>query len=347
MVRGDGVQSAILQTFDEGQPVLLLPQGRVHAVIGVLGLQGLVGEQQVVGAGLRGDLHAPGLGVPDEGHRALGAHVADVDGCADGGRRGDFPGGAAVLGSGGDAGHPQLAGDLSFVHQAAGSQVQILAVGGDGQPQRGRLLQGLQQAAGVYHRPAVVAEGDCPRLLQSGQVRQLLPLQVLGDAGGGVHGGVGGLGPLQQRPDGFGGIHGGLGVGHGQQAGDAPRGRRPAARVHVLLVGKARVPEMDVHIHQAGRRHQAGAVYHLGVLGGQVAAQLGNLAVLQQQVHHLIQPLGGVDDPGVLNQHGHSGAPFFNLTASAPPATWSGRAALFRNIRGTAGGLSPPPGCRG
>ena len=347
MIRGDGVQSAVLQTFDEGQTVLLCAQGRVHAVVGVLGFQGLVREQQVVGAGLRGDLYPPGLGVPDEGHRALGAHVADVDGRADGGRRGDFPGGAAVLGGGGDAGHPQLAGDLPLVHQAAGSQVQILAVGGDSQPQRGRLLQGLQQAAGVYHRPAVVAEGDGPRLLQSGKVRQLLPLQVLGDAGGGVHSGVGGLGPLQQRPDGFGGIHGGLGVGHGQQAGDAPRGRRPAAGVHVLLVGKARVPEMDVHIHQAGRRHQASAVDHLGVLGRQAFAQLGNLPILQQQVHHLVQPLGGVNDPSVLNQRAHSGTPFFNPAAGAPPAIWSGRAILFRNIPGTAGGPSLPPSCKG
>ena len=336
-----------MQTFDKGQTVLLRAQGRVHAVVSVFGLQGLVREQQVVRTGFRGDLYSPGLGVPDEGHRALGAHVADVDGSANRSRRGDFPGGAAVLGGGGDAGHPQLAGDLPLVHQAAGSQVQILAVGGDGQPQRGGLFQCLQQAAGVHHRPAVIAEGDGPRLLQSGQVRQLLPLQVLGDAGSGVHGGVRGLGPVQQRPDRFGGIHGGFGVWHGQQAGDTPRGSSPAAGVHVLLVGEARVPEMDVYIHQAGRRHQASAVDHLGVLGKQAFAQLGNLAILQQQVHHLVQPLGGVDDPSVLNQRAHSGTPFFNPAAGAPPAIWSGRAILFRNIPGTAWGPSLPLGCRG
>ena len=57
--------------LDQRQPVLLSAQGRVHAVIRVLGLQGLVRKQQVVGAGFCGDPHSPGLGVPDQLHRAL------------------------------------------------------------------------------------------------------------------------------------------------------------------------------------------------------------------------------------------------------------------------------------
>ncbi len=68
-----------------------------------------------------------------------------------------LPGSAAVLGGGRDAGNTQLLRNRPFVHQPALSQVQVLAVGADGKPQPGGLLQSLQQQPGTAHRRPVIA----------------------------------------------------------------------------------------------------------------------------------------------------------------------------------------------
>ena len=156
-----------------------------------------------MGTGFRRDLHPSGFGVPDKGNRAFGTHMADVDGRANGSSRGNFPGGAAILRSSGDAGDSQTPGNFSLIHQPTGGKVQVLAVGSDHHSQLGRLFQGFQQAPGIHHRAAVIAEGNGPCFAQSRQVRELLSLQVLGDTGSSVHMGIGRFRPFQQGFHGF------------------------------------------------------------------------------------------------------------------------------------------------
>ena len=297
-------------------------------------------------AGLRRDLHPPGLRVPDEGHAALGAHVADVHRGIDRGRRRDLPGGAAVLRRGGDAGQPQLPGQGAVVHLPAPGQVHVLAVGGEGEAQFLRLLQGLQQAAGAPYRHAVIADGDGPGCFQGFQVRELLPLHPLGDAGRGVHSRVGRGGLLQQGPHPLRAVHRRLGVGHGQQAGDASGGSGPAPGEHILLVGEARVPQMDVHVHQPGGGHQAPPVQNFFRFRSQVAANGRDLPLLQQQVPGLVQALAGVYQPGPFDEDRHGISPFLIPESNALPSTWSGRAAPGRNIPAAAAGRCGRSGCR-
>ncbi len=56
--------------------------------------------------------------------------------------------------------------------------------------------------------------------------------------------------------------HGGLGVGHVQNAGDAPVSRRERPGVERLLVRHARVPEMHMRVDEAREDYPAGAHIH-------------------------------------------------------------------------------------
>ena len=79
MVGGDGVQGAVKKPLQEGLPVLFPPEGRGHLEEGVKGPQGLLGEGEVVGGGLRGHGEARALRLPDELQAPLRGKVLDVE----------------------------------------------------------------------------------------------------------------------------------------------------------------------------------------------------------------------------------------------------------------------------
>ena len=54
-----------------------------------------------------------------------------------------------------------------------------------------------------------------------------------------------------------------IGIGHQVHRGIAAFDRRPASGFHILFLGKARIAEMAVQIHESGHQRQAGSVDHL------------------------------------------------------------------------------------
>ena len=134
MVGGDGVDGAVLQPLDDGLHILLRAQGRVDPGHGPL-LQDLVlGEGEVLGAGLAGDVDPLLLELPDDVHAARGGDVADVDRAAGLLGQHGVPHHHQLLGDGGAAGEAQGPGDPALVDGVVAHHVGVLAVGEDGEP---------------------------------------------------------------------------------------------------------------------------------------------------------------------------------------------------------------------
>ena len=222
------------------------------------------------------------------------------------------PGHHQLLGDGGPAGQPQLPGDPALVHRVVLHHVRVLAVGEDGQLLPVGQDQAVPHQVGVLHRHPVVGQGHRPGLLQGLEVGELLPRLPHRHRPDGPDVDAAGLGrllldvvhPLRA-------VGGGPGIGHTGDGGKAPVGRRRRPGRDGLLVLKARLPQVHVHIHQPGAHHQAAGVNHLGVRLADVAADHRHPAVLQQDVHNAADAAHRVHQPPLPNQQLHEITPFF------------------------------------
>ena len=237
MVGGDGVDGAVLESGDDGLHILLGPQGGIDAGYGALGEDLILGEGEVLGAGLTGDVDALLLELPDDVHTAGGGDVADVDGGPRLLGEHGVPHDHQLLGDGGAAREIQSPGDPPLVDGVIAHHIGILAVGEDGESQPFGADEGIPHQVGVLDGHTVVGEGHSARLLQGLAVGEGLPLLPHGDGADGPHPHPAGLsGPAEDVADLFGAVHGGLGVGHAGHGGDAPPGSGGGAGGDVLLV---------------------------------------------------------------------------------------------------------------
>ena len=92
---------------------------RVHLGVGVVALDRLVGQGEVVRGGLGGDAYAAGLGLADQLDGAPGRDVLDVDASAGVLGEEEVACDHDILGDGGDAGEAEPSRDEPFVHGAA------------------------------------------------------------------------------------------------------------------------------------------------------------------------------------------------------------------------------------
>ena len=72
MVGRDCIDRAIRQPPSHSVHIVLLPKRWVHLGIGVVAVAGRVGEREVVGCRLRGDVHSPLLAAVDQIDRSSG-----------------------------------------------------------------------------------------------------------------------------------------------------------------------------------------------------------------------------------------------------------------------------------
>ena len=302
VVCGNGVQGAVPQALNHGQTVILCAQGRIHAIVRVPLFQGLVRQGEIMGAGFRRHRNAPPLSVPNHIHGSPGAHMADMNRDPVSRRQGNLPGSAAVFRRCGDSRHAQLPGNLPLVHNAAFGQIEVLAVGRYPQAQLRGCHHGLGQEFGVLHRPAIIAEGNGSRLDQGFPVAGLFALQALCHCRRHIDVGVRLLGLVQDILHGFRGIHRRIGVGHGQQTGDTARSSGPATGENVLLLGEARVPQVNVHIHQTRRGHQPHAVNLPASRQAAQTAHGGDFSVFHGNIPVVVLSLGRVHNPCPPNQ---------------------------------------------
>ena len=255
VVGGDHVDGAVQKALDEGFPVRLGAQGRVHLEAPVL-LQIVFVQQQVVGGRFAGHVHPGFLRLPDDLHALLAGNVAHVVGAAFLRRQPHVPGDGPPFAFGADAPVAVGGGVGPRVDIAAPEQGIVLAMGGDELMEALGLPHGPAHHVFVLHALPVVGKSDD----QGGEgfhVRQLFACLVFRDGPVGVH------------PDPGGGADEGQfflyvrrGIGHGVQIGHGAHGGVPApgggqgAGENGFLIRKTRLAKMHVHVAKAGENGQ-------------------------------------------------------------------------------------------
>ena len=216
-----------------------------------------------------------------------------------------------LLRDGGTAGQPQRPGDPALVHRVVADHVGVLAVGENGESQPLTADHGVPDQIGVLHGHAVVGEGHAPGLLQGRCVGERLPLLSPGHRPDGPHPHAAGLpGPPEHILDLLRRIQHGPGIGHTGYGGESSPGRRRRSGGDVLLIFKARLPQVDVHIHKARAYVEAPGVDHPGLRFPQIASDDGQLAVLDENIHHAADPPHGVHQAALPDEQLHFVAPF-------------------------------------
>ncbi len=248
---------------DEGLDVVVGPQRRGHLVVAVEGAQALVGQREVVRAGLAADADAALPGAADEVDAAGRGDVQDVQPAAGQLRQRDVAVDHHLLGGGRHAVQPQPHALEALVHDAAAGQVQVLAMAEHGLVEHPAIFQGAAHDLGADDRRAVVGEGDRAAFDQAADLGQLRALAALGDGADGKDVGV--AGPLGLQIDELGrrlAVEGRLGVGHAGHRRDAAGQRRRRAGGDGLVLLAARLAQVDVHVDQARADDLAGGVDH-------------------------------------------------------------------------------------
>ena len=158
MVRGDHVDGAVRQAFQQSLPVGLVPEGRIHFETAVL-LQAGVIQQQIVGTGLTGDVQTLGLGLADQVHALLGGDVADVIAAARLPHQLQIPLDGPPLALGADAPVAVGLGVGAVMDIAAPQEGIVLAVGHDQLAQAFGLQHGAAHHVAVLNAFSVIGEG--------------------------------------------------------------------------------------------------------------------------------------------------------------------------------------------
>src|SRR5699024_4419114 len=83
---------------------------------------------------------------------------------------------------------------------------------------------------------------------------------------------------------------------------------------NIFLVLQPRLPQVDVHVHQARAYRQPPGVDDLSVLIPEIAADDGQAAILDEDVHHAADATHGVHQSAFLDEKLHVTAPFRSWT---------------------------------
>ena len=235
-------------------------QGRVDLGVRVEGPDGLIGQGEVMGRRFRGDPDAAGLGLADQADRPGGADMGDVHG-----RPGEFgeeeiPGDHDLFRDRGDAGKAEFGGDETLVHHPAGGEIPVLAVDDDRHVQRGGVFERPAHQGGVHDRFAVIGKADGAGILEIPEFGEGCALRLHADRRDGIDIGEAAFRGLSadEFGDGAAVVHG-IRVGHAGDGGEAARDGGLASGGDRLLVFESRLPQVGVHVDQAGNDQFAAA----------------------------------------------------------------------------------------
>ena len=288
VVGGDALDRAVAQPLDQRLAVALFAQRRVHLrPVRVEAADRLVGEAEVVRAGLGADLHAGGLGGADRLDRLGGGEVLDVDAGALVAGQGGVAGDHRRLRDRGDAGEPERGGDRALVHDAVAGERRVLLVQGDVAAAEVLVLEGAAHHPGDRDRQAVVGEADRAGFAQFDHLGQLLALHALVTVARKPTGTEAPARACSRRAETSAAVEtGGCGVGHREDPAVAAGGGGAGARLDVLFVLVAGGAEVDVRVEEGREGVQALGLDHLGAVGVGLAGggERGDRAVADDDV---------------------------------------------------------------
>ncbi len=254
----DRADRAVAERLDQGAPVLLGTQRRVHLHVRIERAHGLVGQAEVVRRHLSGGPNSRCARAPELVDRLARRHVQQVERTALVPGQREVPGHHRRLGDGRPAAEAELGRHEPLVHVPTAGERRILLVQRDRRAGDRPVLERPAHERCRHDRPAVVREARGAALGQLDHLRKLAPVLALRDRGEEpdrhprVH-----PRSLDQRPEDGGRVDDGLGVRHRQDRAEPAGGGGLRPRGDVLLVLAPGRPQMDVGIDERGRQHEA------------------------------------------------------------------------------------------
>ena len=187
VVGGEDVEGAVFDAGDDGKPVRLGAEGRVHLEVGVVGGDALLGEGDVVGRGLTSDAQSARFGAAKNLDRVTRGDVLHVDV-----RSGVFGEDAVarydkILGGVGPALEAKLQREGPLVHDGADGHGVILTVVHERQVEHLGVFAGAAHEFVGLHAIAVVGDGDDAGAFEGADGSECMALHADGDATGGVN----------------------------------------------------------------------------------------------------------------------------------------------------------------
>ena len=304
VVGRDDVDGAVFKPLDDGVTVGVRAQRRVHLRHRALFEHGLLGQREVMRRRLGGDARAHLLGQAHQPHGIPRADVLDVHARAGVQRQHAVARHEHVLGQRRRAAKPERLRHRARIHARRLDERLIFLVKRQRQVKLRRALHRLDHQRLVHQRDAVVGESRRAGRRQALHVDDFLAGKVFADGSAGEHVDSAARPLVQHVLQRLGIVDGRLGVRHAHDRREPAGSRRGRAGFDILFIGKARIAEMHVHVHQAGR-HDAALRLHdaLVVVGALVLADLRDLAAVQNQVKHVVDAARRVDDAAVLHQN--------------------------------------------
>ena len=265
----------------------------------------VAGQRQVMRRDFRGHVGPARLCLPNQVHGTARGHVQAVIPPAGQLRQQQVAPEHDLLGLPRRARQSEPGAHHPLVHRGAGGQCGVLAVVGDGKPQRTRIFHRVPHQRRVGQRPAVIGEADHASLGQVHHFNQLTALLAAGDRRQWPHAHRGmPLDLLLQSLDDAPRVEHRVGIGHGAHRGEAAGRRRGGAAGDVLFVLEPRRPQMRVHVHESGRDHMARGVDHARRSQRQLGADLADAhepAIVDQHVADPVDIVRRIDNPAAAN----------------------------------------------
>ena len=202
-----------------------------------------------------------------------------------------------------NAGEAEPGRDLALVHHAVLCERRLFQMMDDERAEILGVGEHVSHHLGVGEARLAVGEGDGAGVAQETDLGHLLALQALGHRRHGMHVDLRRVArPAHDEIDQRHVVDDGLGVWHADDGGDAAGRSSPARGGQRLAVLMARLAREHQHVDEAWRENVAGAVYELRVtnrVGSDLRAEIGDLAVLDQQAASLVEAGAGIDQPRI------------------------------------------------
>ena len=329
MVGGDDFNRPAGKALGNSFHVEAGPQRRLHFVVAVEGQDVAVGQCEVVWADFGGHVQAARLGVANHLHRVPGRDVGHVVlGPGDFGEQ-NIARHHHVFTARGNAAQAHADALKSFVHVAAGGEVQVFAVVDDGKSKSLRRFHGTPHHARVHDGTAIVGNSHNTGLFHRAYGGEFFALAALGDGANREH--RNGRQPSRAfddvgRHDGR--IVHGIRVRHATNAGESARRSGAATGLNRFGVFESGLAQMHVHVDKARGDDHPGGVKDLEASRVQIGANRDDAPVLHGHIGHRVMPARRIHHTAIFDaKTAHSGyAPItFSNTAirtATPFSTW-------------------------
>ena len=302
VVCDDHINGPIQQGGPHGVHVILTPQGRRNTGSRTVPQAGFIRQGQMMHGDFCRYRISFGLGLTDDIRCAFAGHVGNVDmGSGVTGYQ-HIPCYRDVFRYGRHAGHTDLCGNRAFVHVTVRVQFTFNAVGNQGRVKACHIFGRVHQEAAAVYVMTVVGKSHRAFFQHIAHFRQFLAFFVLTDGTDDFHVHIAFLrGPFFDTADHNGSGNSRFRVGHAGDGGDAAGRCRHGTGADAFLGFQARLPQMGMHVDEAGSYYFARSVIRLIGFVRYVLCNFCDFPVCYQHVADFIQFLRRVYHPSVFN----------------------------------------------